>query len=112
MSKKLYKFNYDYHKAEVEFEVDLAKFTPEMANETLTFFLWNYDEEADPVDEVMKKYAMRVLQVGNNYSTTGVIRNWDEEGFCPIDGSFGITLKEYESFEFDQSDLEMEVTNG
>ncbi|MBD3627643.1 DUF2528 family protein [Cyclobacterium sp.] len=112
MAKKRYDFNYDFHKAEVSFEVDLEKFTPEMANETLTFFTWDYDEEADPIDEVMKKYAMAVLRHAmeiNFHSVENVKDSFSEEGFGPIDGSIGITLIKSEPFELDEDDLEMEV---
>ena len=56
MTKK-YSFNYNSFDASAEFVVDLEKFTPELARSTLDFFTWRYDEDADPIDEVMKKYA-------------------------------------------------------
>lgn len=110
MAKKRFKFNYDWNKAEVVFEVDLEKFTPELANETLGFFLWDYDKEEDPVYEVLKKYAAEVLRISNtNQTAAGIVRMWDQEGFAPINGEMGITLVEFEGFEFDGDDLEMEV---
>lgn len=112
MAKKIYKFNYDFHKAEVSFEVDLEKFTPELANETLTFFLWDYDSDEDPIDEVMKKYAMAVIRFVSEvgfHSVESVKKDFNEEGFAQIDGSRGITLLRFEAFEFDEDDLEMEV---
>jgi hypothetical protein len=114
MAKKRYNFNYDYHKAEVSFEVDLDIFTPEYSLETLTFFSWRYDEEADPVDEVMKKYALAVLRFlaeGGFHTVDSVKKDFNEEGFDPIDGTIGITLLAYEEFEFDEDDLEMEVVD-
>lgn len=114
MAKKRYNFNYDFYKAEVSFEVDLEVFTPELANETLTFFSWYYDHEADPIDEVMKKYAIRVLQFlaeGGLHSVNSIKNDFNEEGFGRIDGTIGITLLNYEEFEFDEDDLEMEVVD-
>lgn len=112
MGKKIYKFNYDYHKAELTIEVDTEKFTPELAKETLGFFRWNYDKEADPIDEVLKKYALQILMTArSNRSVKGVIYDWDQEGFGPIDGSIGLLLTEYSEFEFEENDLEMEVSN-
>lgn len=114
MAKRIYNFNYDFHKAEVSFEVDLEVFTPEMANGTLTFFSWDYDHDADPIDEVMKKYAIRVLQflAERGLHSVNLIKNdFNEEGFGRIDGTIGITLLNYEVFEFEENDLEMEVKN-
>jgi len=114
MAKKRYLFNYDFHKAEVFFEVDLEVFTPEMANETLTFFSWDYDHKADPIDEVMKKYAMRVLQFlaeGGFHDVDSVKKKFNKEGFGPIDGTIGIRILDYSEFEFDENDLEIEVSN-
>lgn len=107
MAKKIYKFDYDY--ASLEFEIDLEKFTPELAKETLEFFLWDYDREADPIDEVLKKYALRAFLIGMGKSCKGCINRWDEEGFAPIDGSHGIRLIEYTDFEFMENSLTMEV---
>lgn len=112
MAKKTYKFNYDFYKAQASFEVDLEKFTPELAYETLTFFSWDYDHEADPIHEVMKKYALHVLRIGGNSSKEEIITDWNEEGFAPLDGSMGILLREFDGFEFDEDELEMEVING
>jgi hypothetical protein len=54
---KHYTFDYNIYDAQATFKVDTEKFTPEMAQSTLDFFTWDndYDEEEDPVDEVMKK---------------------------------------------------------
>jgi hypothetical protein len=112
MSKKLFEFTYDYGKAELSFEVDLEKFTPEMAYETLTFFSWDYDHEGDPVEEVMKKYALEALRVSSdNTWVRSIIANWSQEGFGPIDGTIGVTLKEFNAFKYDEDDLEMEVSD-
>ena len=97
----------------VEFEVNLEKFTPEMAQETLDFFSWNYDQEGDPIEEVLKKYALQVFLVGGSHSVAGVIINWNEEGFGPINGEIGILLTDYEQIEPDDEDIEIEeVANG
>jgi hypothetical protein len=110
MSKKLFKFTYDFFKAELTFEVDLEKFTPEMANETLTFFSWIYDHEGDPIEEVMKKYALETLRVSADKTwVRSIIANWSQEGFGPIDGTIGVTLREFSAFNYDQDDLYMEV---
>ncbi|PRY90612.1 DUF2528 family protein [Mongoliibacter ruber] len=109
MTKKIYSFNYDFYTAQLEFEVDLEKFTEEMARETLDFFSWDYDKEADPIDEVLKKYALEVLRVGGDSSDYQIIHSWNQEGFAPIDGSMGIKLTEYSGIDYQENDLEMEV---
>jgi hypothetical protein len=112
MAKKKYTFNYDFSIAEVVFMVDLEKFTEEMAQETLDFFSWDYDHDADPIDEAMKKYALEVLRISGDRHASSIVKSWCQEGFAPIDNSFGIELIDFTGFEFDADNLEMEVTNG
>lgn len=115
MAKKQYDFNYDFFKAQVRLEVDLETFTVEMANETLTFFHWDYDEEADPIDEVMKKYAMAIIRhtvEKNFHSVSSIKSDFSEEGFGPVDGTIGITLISFDGFELNENDLEMEVKDA
>lgn len=109
---KHYTFNYSLYEAQACFEVDTEKFSKDMAQATLDFFTWDYDDEADAIDEVMKKYAMESIRVGafNSWNETGVISDFNEkEGFFPIDGSYGITLNLISNFEFDEDELEMIV---
>lgn len=54
-----YNFNYDIYEAEVDFKVDTDIFKEESAKELLEFFTWDYDTEANPIDELMKKYAIK-----------------------------------------------------
>lgn len=110
--KKQYKFDYNFHEASVTFEVDIEKFTPEIANITLEFFMWDYDKENDPVDEVMNKYALESIKVAyfNNLNEKGVISDFDQkEGFAKIDGSMGILLTEISEYEFLENDLIVEI---
>ena len=112
MAIKNYVFDYDFGKALANFQVDTEKFTKEMANATLEFFTWEYDKKADPVDEVMKKYALKAIQMAteNYHNTLGVISDFkNAEGFGEVDGSIGITLTKVELFEFDPDDLDMTV---
>jgi hypothetical protein len=115
MAKKIYKFNYDYYSAMCKIEVDLDVFTAEMAKSTLEFYSWDYDEEADPIDEVMKKYAMAIIKEATRRGLDDadfVKVYFDEEGFGKVDGSIGVLLTEIESYDFDIDNLEMEVKNG
>lgn len=108
---KKYKFEYDYD-FEVHFEVDTEKFTEEYAKATLEFFSWNYDDEADPIDEVMKKYALEVVRFSAfSYSSIKYIKNHfiNLEGFGRIDGSIGITLVYLVSSELNDDLLEMSI---
>ena len=107
---KKYKFNYDYFSAECEFEVDLSKFTKEKAQATLDFFSWDYDIEANPIDEVLKKYAILVLEKSNQYLISHV-KTHQFEGFCVMDGSEGIKLTTVVEYEFDIEQLQMVVVN-
>lgn len=115
MAIKTYSFMYGFHEAIVTFEVDTDVFTPDLANETLQFFIWDYEKKADPIDEVMKKYAIQAIKCAtfNSYNELGVISDFEEtEGYYKIDGSNGIRLIDVSEFEFDESNLTMEVTNG
>ena len=112
MAKKKYCIEHTYSSGLVQFEVDLEKFTHTHAQETLDFFSWDYDDEGDPIDEVVKKYALEVFRVGGGSSHLGVIHYWSQEGFGPIDGEIGITLTDYTQIEITEDDIEMEVTNG
>lgn len=110
--KKIYEFNYAFHEAHCSFVVDTEKFTAEIAQATLDFFAWDYDEENDPVDEVMNKYAIRVLEIAsfNEYNEYGVISEFEtEEGYCRIDGSMGILLTYVSGLEFHNSELGCEI---
>lgn len=109
---KHYTFNYNVYEAEAAFKVDTEKFTEEKAKATLEFFLWDYDTEADPIDEVMKKYAMEAIKIATfeDYNLAGVIEAFkNKEGFFPIDGSHGIELNLINEYEFDEYDLEMTI---
>ena len=110
---KTFKFDYNHCEAGCSFRVDLEKFTPEMAKATLGFFLWKngYDEENDPIDEVMKKYAMHVILIATkeNLNEKGVIAHFENnEGFCKLDGSSGIELLSVQLYEFDENSLFLE----
>ena len=112
--KKQYLFDYDYGKSNVTFEVDLNMFTNEHANATLNFFCWEYDKEENPVDAVMKKYALEAIQLATfrDLNLEGVVSVFEKhEGFCPVNGSYGITLKEVEMFEFDEDSFDVNISN-
>lgn len=101
---KTYEYEYDTWDASVTLEVDLEKFDKTMALLTLNFFSWNWDREADPIDEVMKKYAMECLRIASHeeLNIQGVIIQMNHvEGFGPVDGSIGIKLVEVSGVELD-----------
>ena len=78
----------------------------------LDFFTWDYDEEADPIDELMKKYALKAIWVAtaNNYNLVGV-QSWfkSEEGFIAVDGSQGVELCAISAYEFNEDSLDMDI---
>ena len=109
---KHYTFNYNLGEAEASFKVNTEVFTAETAKETLDFFAWNYDKEADPVDEVLKKYAIEAIREATIYAyvTKGVIKSFEnKEGFSRIDGSNGIELMTVWGYEFDEEYLDMTI---
>lgn len=110
--KKKYNFEYGSYEAGVEFEVDLEIFTEDHANETLSFFIWDYNKEENPIDEVMKKYACESIRIATveDFNEKGVIDEFmNKEGYCKIDGSSGIKLTSVTAFDFESTFLMMEV---
>lgn len=112
---KEYRFNYDFYKAEAIFKVNTEKFTEKIANDILSFFIWDYDKSNNPIDEVMRKFALKAIFIATvkNYNTHGVIEEFkDIEGFCPLDGSFGIELTGIEGYDiYDDEYLSVEISN-
>lgn len=116
MAIRKYKFDYSIGEAMVCFTVDTEVFTEELSKATLEFFDWDYDHEADQIDEVMKKYALKAIEFSaENFKNnlTGIIQDFSNaEGFAMVDGSQGITLTHIDSYEFREFYLDMEVKNG
>ena len=109
--KKRYSYNYNSYDATVSFEIDTEVFTEEVANATLEFFTWDYDKENNPIDEVLKKYALEAIRVAtfNDFNEYGVISEFEnKEGYCRLDGSNGIELVEITGYEFDEDSLFLE----
>jgi hypothetical protein len=110
---KKYHLDYGMHEASATFKVDTDKFTNEHAQMTLDFFTWDYDEDENPIDEVMKKYAIVAIRIASfkGYNTTGVIAAFDdEEGFFCVNGINGIELTDVTEYEFNEDDLTVEIT--
>lgn len=113
MAIKTFKFIYGFHDAEAVFEVDTKVFTADMANATLEFFSWDYNEDNDPVEEVLRKYAIQAIKIASfsNLNTSGVISEFEDlEGFGHIDGSIGLTLVDVEGYEFDEDEMDLCIT--
>lgn len=111
--KKRYKFSYHDSDAFACFNVDTDIFTEAMANATLDYYSWHYDHGNNPIDEVLRKYAIEAIKMITRYGYTlqGVIRDFeDKEGFARIDGSMGITLTVIRGYEFDEDLLFMDVS--
>lgn len=108
---KNYKFEW-LSRYECEFEVD-DRFTEEIAQETLDFFSWYYDEEANPIDVVLRKYALEAFRLATRYfdGASGVIDSFktEAEGFGVIDGSIGIKLLRVDCLEFEDCEYDLEL---
>ncbi|NME67190.1 DUF2528 family protein [Flammeovirga aprica] len=107
--KKKYELQYGVFEASATFIIDTSKFTNELAQSVLEFFTWDYDKEADPIDEAVKKYALKAIVLASfeHYDyLQGVINEFEEiEGFAPVDGSYGITLLKVDRIEIEDSQL-------
>lgn len=112
---RTYKFDYNLGEASAIIKVDTSKFTADSAQKLLAFFTWTYDEDADPIDELMDKYAIHAIRIATleNYNLIGT-KNWfaDTEGLIAMDGSQGVELIEVERYEFDMSRLERVCTTS
>ena len=114
--KKIYLVEHNYQ-CDAVFEVDTEVFTNEMAQMTLDFFLWDYDQYNDPIQEVLKKYAKKVIELSsyNNINEVGVIEEFNSmEGFTNLDGSTGLKLLSVTGIHIDSEDLsirELKITN-
>jgi len=110
---KTYTIIYNGCEGKAVFTVDTEKFTAEIAKQTLEFFTWDYDSDADPIAEVMKKYGMAAIKEATfgNWNTQGVISQFDnKEGFYPIDGTCGVKLINVEGYEFYDEDIELSIS--
>jgi hypothetical protein len=108
------KYDLDYNNGEAGacFTVDTEKFNPKLVKAYLEFFSWDYDDEADPLDELMKKYGIQAIKIATaeNFNDYGV-KGWFEEaeGFPNIDGSVGIELTYVAEYEFDEDSLFIKI---
>ena len=109
---KNYNFNYNNYDAEVCFSVDTDKFKSEDAKILLEFFTWIYDEDSEPIDELMKKYAIKAILIATaeNYNESDVKR-WfkEQEGFLSLDGSQGVELTYINPYYFNEEFLDIEI---
>lgn len=110
--KKIYHFNYDDYKSSVAIAVDTERFTKEMAQITLDFYTWTYDRGADPIDEVVKKYALESIWAGMHYDyNLANVRKYiseQAEGFARLGEETGIDIIAFKPFELDDYDLQLE----
>jgi len=105
--KTIYNINYDFYKAFCKIEIDREKFTEKKAKDTLTFFSWDYDEDADPIDEAAKKYAMLAIEKATEGYSLFDLREKEFEGFYKMNGKEGILLVEVDAFEFNEELLDV-----
>jgi hypothetical protein len=109
--KTRYKLDYDW-KAGMIVEVDDEVLTPQILDEWNTFW-GGADERAEaeggplvPLLKMMHRVALRESIASN--SPLASLREGREEGFPKMDGSAGITIIEFDEFEFDGDDITCE----
>ena len=109
---KYYRFNYDFNIAEAYFKVDTNKFKEDSAKLLLEFFSWEFNENENPIDELMKKYAMKAIKIATSeFCSEEGVKSWfsEQEGFISLDGSQGVELSFVSKYEFDENRLEMDI---
>lgn len=109
--KKQYTYDYDMGEGKITFEVDTEKFTEEMAKEILSFF---GDESDEPMEEVMKMYAVGCLQAARGLyfilpEYTAQRFNDHVEGMYPVNEGHGIKIVDVDYSEINEYDLQREI---
>lgn len=105
-----YRFDYLEYEAGAGFLVDLMIFKPKDAKALLEFFDWQYDEEADPIDEILKKYAMKAIKIATAHGyNIAEVKEWfaEQEGMLKVDGSHGVELDFLSPYEFMEDYIHM-----
>ncbi|MDM1529019.1 hypothetical protein [Myroides odoratimimus] len=104
---KQYRIEYNYWSCVIEFNTEI--FTMELLQECLDFFSWEYDNEGDLYEEYAKKIAKKVLYLLVENELGSIESRFKElEGVPPIDGSFGVKLISFDSFEFEDCEFTSE----
>jgi len=112
--KKRYKLEYDWS-APMVFEIDDEILTPAVLKE------WNdiwwgaegrvQEGKGSPLKPLLVIMYLNVIRGGDQLSALQRLRDGREEGFPKMDGSQGVTIVDFEEFEFDTSQVECsEVT--
>lgn len=97
---------YDYQQlAEVEIENQKADQYIKQMVEFWSNWEWNLEEnDGDYTKTWLKMLAMFILERGRIPSEDG----WSaDEGWCKLDGSFGIKVLHWNKFEFDEGQIEI-----
>lgn len=113
MAIKQYKIEYGtWANGIVTFEVDTERFTKVEAQECLDFFIWDYDKDNCPIEEILKKWTLIILSYGSSNEPRVINQFAKEEGVMPIDGSHGVQLTYCETFAFDDDELVLTVIDN
>jgi len=106
--KKRYKIEYGFHSWECVIEFDTSLFTPQLVDEYLKFFVWDYDKENDPYEEYAKKLAQAIIIDSMEWNVEGVKDQFkNAEGYPKLDGSSGVLLVRCDPWEFSDDDFEI-----
>ncbi len=109
---RVYNFNYDFFQASATIVVNTNLFSEDLALIELENMKCTFDRKANPIDELMKKYAIEVIKSStfNNYDTNNVIKDFKrKEYFSEIDGSKGIKLTHVSPYSITEEYLAFEL---
>jgi hypothetical protein len=108
--KTRYKLTYEWS-AEMVVDVDDEKLTPQMLKDWNEFWGDADDRASDtggPLIALLKMMYVRLL--ADDFGTLdalGDFRKGEVEGYPPMDGSCGVTIVSFTSFEFDDFNVEV-----
>ncbi|MEH0153691.1 DUF2528 family protein [Limibacter armeniacum] len=113
MPIKEYRCQYDSSYAEVTFEVDTDVFTTESANVLLEYWDWDYDEEADEIEEAIRKWSLECFREAMSRridNADQLIDVFDSKPEWPkLDGSIGVKVVNFSPFELREDWLTVDI---
>ena len=115
--KNNYKISHPYLDFSIEVEIDHSEKVDEYIKQMVQFWTdWEYNleqEEGDYTKSFLKQLFDEIfgIQANRNHSTNGIISEFkNKEGYCPLEGSYGIKLIHVDTFNLESYELDIKTT--
>lgn len=110
---KQYRVMYGFHDWECTIEINTELFTPELLQQYLDFFCWEYNKKGHLYEEYLKLLAKHLISDSLILTKDGMISIFkNREGFPPLDGSVGITLVSCDHLEFQDERFKCKIKDN